>query len=141
MFLDISFYKMQFKNKYYTYEQNTNPFLEWGSRHTGYAAPEPHPEEEKCNKEDNILRIWAKLFADNHMLRDTVVEDTGNDTRTHKVFHALEEVCHQFDLGQPIWLESNVSEFQHHAKTRFYQDSFIEAIDFDYLELHIIEED
>ena len=87
------------------------------------------------------MRIWAKLFADNHMLRDTVVEDTGNDTRTHKVFHALEEVCHQFDLGQPIWLESNVSEFQRHAKTRFYQDSFIEAIDFDYMELHIIEED
>jgi hypothetical protein len=47
----------------------------------------------------------------------------------------------EFDLGKPIWLESNIREFQRHAKTRFHQDSFIEEIDFDYLEFHVIEED
>jgi hypothetical protein len=87
------------------------------------------------------LRIWAKIFQENHMLRDTVVEDETQDTRTHKVFHALEEVCHRFDLGQPIWLDKNITEFQQHAKTRFYQDSFIEPVDFDYLEFHVLEED
>ncbi len=87
------------------------------------------------------MRIWAKLFENNHMLRDTVVEDYSLDTRTHKVFHALEEVCQQFDLGQPIWLDKNLSEFKRHAKTRFSQDSFIEHIEFDYLEFQIIEED
>ena len=39
------------------------------------------------------------------------------------------------------WLPSNISDFKRHAKTRFTQDSFIEAIDFDYLEIQIIEED
>ncbi len=87
------------------------------------------------------MRIWAKLFENNHMLRDTVVEDNSADTRTHKVFHALEEACHQFDLGQPIWLDKNINEFKRHAKTRFFQDSFIETIEFDYLEFHVIEED
>ena len=28
-----------------------------------------------------------------------------------------------------------------HAKARFYQDSFIEQIDFDFLEIQVIEED
>lgn len=88
-----------------------------------------------------MFRLWAKLFKNNHMLRDTVICDSSKDTRTHKVFHALDEVCIQFDLGRPLWLDSNVQEFQRHAKARFYNDSFIEQIDFDYLEIQILEED
>ena len=75
------------------------------------------------------------------MLKDTVIEDARDETRTHKVFDALEEVCLQFDLGKPIWLEVTVTEFKRHSKARFTQDNFIEEIDFDYLEIHVIEED
>lgn len=75
------------------------------------------------------------------MLRDTVIEDDRDDTRTHKVFHALDEICYAFDLGKPIWLDSTISEFKRHSKARFYQDNFIEEIPFDYLELQVIEED
>lgn len=57
------------------------------------------------------------------------------------IFQALEEICYDFDLGKPIWLSSNVSEFQRHSKTRFRKDSFIEEIPFDYLEIQVIEED
>ena len=88
-----------------------------------------------------MFRLWAKIFKDNHMLRDTVIEDNSADTRTHKIFHALDEVCYQFDLGKPIWLDSTVKEFQKHDKARFTQDCFVEHIDFDYLEIQIIEED
>lgn len=88
-----------------------------------------------------MFRLWAKIWKENHMLRDTVIIDEREDTRTHKVFRALDEVCLRFDLGKPIWLDSNIREFQHHAKTRFYQDSFIEQIPFDFLEFQIIEED
>lgn len=87
------------------------------------------------------MSIWAKIFRDNRMLRDSVVVDNSDDTRTHKVFRSLEDVCRQFDLGQPIWLDKNIAEFKRHSKTRFYQDSFIEHIEFDYLEFHVIEED
>ena len=88
-----------------------------------------------------MFRLWAKVFQNNHLLKDTVICDESSDTRTHKVFHALDEVCYQFDLSKPIWLESTVQEFKRHAKARFYQDNFIEHIEFDYLEIHIIEED
>lgn len=87
------------------------------------------------------MRIWGKIWKDNHLLRDTVVENHTQDTRTHKIFGALEEICYEFDLGQPIWLDSNIKEFQRHSKTRFTKDCFIEEIPFDYLELHVIEED
>ena len=88
-----------------------------------------------------MFRLWAKIIKDNHLLRDTVICDGSADTRTHKVFHAIEEVCYQFDLGKPIWLDSTITEFKRHDKTRFTADSFIESIDFDYLEIQVIEED
>lgn len=88
-----------------------------------------------------MFRLWAKEFKDNRMIKDTVIEDARSETRTHKVFDALEEVCLRFDLGKPIWLEATISDFKRHSKARFSQDNFIEEIDFDYLEIHVIEED
>ena len=69
------------------------------------------------------------------------MEDTSEDTRTHKIFRALDEACHQLDLAKPIWLDATVGEVKRHAKARFYQDTFIEALPCDYLEIHVIEED
>lgn len=88
-----------------------------------------------------MFRLWARIFKDNRLLRDTVICDDGSDTRTHKIFHALEKVCYEFDLSSPIWLDSTVSEFKKHDKARFRADNFIETIDFDYLEIQVIEED
>lgn len=87
------------------------------------------------------MRIWGKIWKNNHLLKDTTIEDFSDDTRTHKVFHALDEICLEFDLGKPIWLDSNIREFQKHSSTKFRQDNFIEEIDFDFLEFHVIEED
>ena len=88
-----------------------------------------------------MFRLWGKEFKDNRMLCDTVICDETDDTRTHKIFKALEDACLAFDLGKPIWLDSNVSDFKRHGKTRFTKDNFVEDIDFDFLEMHIIEED
>ena len=88
-----------------------------------------------------MFRLWAKIIKDNHLLTDTVICDDSEDTRTHKVFHAIEEACYEFDLGKPIWLDSTISEFKRHDKARFTADNFIESIEFDYMEIQIIEED
>ncbi|MBQ6786104.1 MAG: hypothetical protein IJO85_00110 [Lachnospiraceae bacterium] len=88
-----------------------------------------------------MFRLWARTFQDNHMLQDTVICDESDDTRTHKVFRAIEEICYQFDLGKPIWLDSTIADFKKHDKARFTADNFIESIDFDYLEIQVIEED
>ena len=87
-----------------------------------------------------MFRLWGKEFKDNRMLRDTVICNDSDDTRTHKVFGALEDICYEFDLSKPIWLDSTVEEFKRHSKARFYQDNFVDSIDFDYLEIHVIEE-
>ena len=88
-----------------------------------------------------MFRVWGKLFRDNRMVRDITICNDAEDTRTHKVFHAVDEICYAFDLSKPIWLESNIREFRRHAQTRFFQDSFVDDIDFDDLDFHVIEED
>ena len=88
-----------------------------------------------------MFRLWGKEFKENRLLRDTVICDETEDTRTHKIFNALDEICYEFDLSKPIWLDTTIADFKRHAKARFYQDNFVEEIEFDFLEIHVIEED
>lgn len=89
-----------------------------------------------------MFRLWGKIFKDNRMLRDSVYcNDDKELNRTRKVFKGLEEICQEFDLQNPVWLEHTIEEFKKHSKCRFRKDSFIEEVDFDYLEIQVIEED
>ena len=89
-----------------------------------------------------MFRLWAKEFRSNRMLRDMVVENASPDlNRTKKIFAAMDEICYEFDLSKPIWLEHNIAEFKRIDKTRFTSDNFIETINFDFLEIQVIEED
>lgn len=84
----------------------------------------------------------GKIWKDTHLIKDMVVcNDNPDLNRTRKIFDAVDTLCYEFDLSKPIWLDSTVADFKKHDKTRFTQDNFIDSIDFDYLEIHVIEED
>ena len=72
------------------------------------------------------MKIWFKIWENTHLLKSETLEDDTEDTRTHKIFHALEEVCLKWDLGKPIWFDAN---------------NFVEETEFDYLEIQVIDED
>ena len=88
-----------------------------------------------------MFRMWGKIMKDNHLVRDTgaCISDYSL-SRTQMVFDSLDSICYEFDLSKPIWLDVTIAEFKKHAKARFYQDNFVDSIDFDYLEIQIIEE-
>ena len=44
-------------------------------------------------------------------------------------------------LSKPVWLDSTIREFKRHGKARFGSDNFVDDIPFDYLEIHVLEED
>lgn len=87
------------------------------------------------------MRIWARTFKDNRTTNEITIEDLSAETRTHKIFNAIDKIAYDFDISRPIWLESNISDFKRHAKVKFRQDSFIEEIPFDYLEVCVLDED
>lgn len=89
-----------------------------------------------------MFRMWMKIFKENRLLQDTVITlDDPDMSRTAKVFQAVADASLIFDLSQPIWLDTNIRKFKRHNKTRFTQDNFVEEIPFDFLEIHVIEED
>ncbi len=88
-----------------------------------------------------MFKLWIRLVKENRLLNDMVVEDNTADTRTHKVMNAIEKACYEFDLEKPQWLKPTIRDFQLHSKCRFTKDSFIENVDFDYMEIQILEED
>ena len=66
-----------------------------------------------------MFRLWAKEFKDNRMLRDMVICDDSDETRTHKIFNALEEICYEFDLSKPIWLDVTIADFRDMTRQDF----------------------
>lgn len=89
-----------------------------------------------------MFRLWAKTVKRNRTIQDKTIENgDASLNRTKKIFDAIEQVCYEWDLPKPIWLEANIEEFKRLSKTRFYSDNFIESIDFDFLEIQVIEED
>ena len=68
------------------------------------------------------MRIWFKMMKDNHLLRDTTITDESDDTRTHKIFRAIDEVCYAFDLenqsgSMPMLPNSNAMQRQDLPRT------------------------
>ena len=58
-----------------------------------------------------MFRLWGKIFSENRLVKDIVIEDTGSDTRTHKIFHAIDEICLKFDISPRTHTsERNISE-------------------------------
>ena len=88
-----------------------------------------------------MFQMWVKLNRKGHAVRQMTIEDDREVNRTKKVFDALAKACKEMDLSQPIWLEKNVKEFQQRHKTRFTADNFVEALEYDNLEIQILEED
>ena len=88
-----------------------------------------------------MFRLWGKIFENNHLVKDIVIcNDSETLNLTGKIFAAIDDICVAFDLERPMWFDSNIEDFKRHDKVRFTQDNFIEHIDFDYLEIHVIEE-
>ena len=44
--------------------------------------------ENRLKRRKIMFRLWGKEFKDNRMLRDTVICDDSDETRTHKIFNA-----------------------------------------------------
>ena len=44
------------------------------------------------------------------MLKDTVICIDSDLNRTRKVYQALEEICYEFDLSKPLWLDHNKND-------------------------------
>ncbi len=89
-----------------------------------------------------MFRLWVKIIDSGKIVKNMTIENSDSSlNRTKKIFHAIDEACYAYDLSKPLWLDKNISEFKKSSKTRFTKDNFVDEIDFDFLEIEVIEED
>ena len=82
------------------------------------------------------------MIVSGKMVKNMTIENSDSSlNRTKKIFSAMDEVCYAYDLSKPIWLDKNINEFKKNSKTRFTKDNFVDDIDFDSLDIEVIEED
>ncbi len=86
------------------------------------------------------MKIWFKLVKSSKKYLDEVIEINEDISRTKKIFTGLENICHKWDLAVPVWLDSTIEDFKRRSRARFPAESFPEQVDFDYLEIQVIEE-
>ena len=90
-----------------------------------------------------MFRLCCRMIdGGRHTVGEFVYEDGDIRTnRTKKIFAGITEACRKFDLSEPIWLDSNIRDFQKTSHVRFSQDNFVEEIPFRFLDVQVIEED
>lgn len=89
-----------------------------------------------------MYRLWGKIMKNNRFKKDHVFElDHSTLDRRDKLDAGIEALAYIFDIQVPIWLADNEKDFTKFGKARFYNDHFIETIDFDYFEIEVIEDE
>lgn len=78
------------------------------------------------------MKYWGKIKTEDRIIRDLVRDDKDLPA-------ALVSVCSQFDIGKPIICGKHIAEMRAFRRTVFYPDDFVEQIDFDTLEIEIID--
>lgn len=89
-----------------------------------------------------MYRLWGKIMHKNKFKMDHVFElDNPTLSREVKLKEGLEDLCYRFDIQIPMWFADNEKDFAKFGKAQFFNDHFIETIDFDYFEIEVIEDD
>ena len=81
-------------------------------------------------------------MENNKIVKDIVARCLEDDLNEEDALHmCIQEICYEFDLQRPLWFPKNQREYEDYRRIVLTQDNFMEPIDFDTLELEILEDD
>ena len=83
-----------------------------------------------------MSRLWARLIRRGRIERQATYECAFED-----VDEALTELCREFDIPRPLWLEKHQREYHEFQRTRFLPEHFMEDISFQRLEIEYLDDE
>lgn len=87
-----------------------------------------------------MYKLWAKKIKHNKIISSITVKNNEDISFSEKRDKCIKEICQKFDLSVPLWLEKHRIEFSEFKYITFYEDDFIDDIDFDKLEIELIDD-
>lgn len=80
--------------------------------------------------------LWVRV-----MRRQRILKHHTLPCRREAPQDALQTACTHLDIPRPLWLEKNHRDWEAFGQTRFMKDAFFEQVDFDHLEIQLLEPD
>lgn len=79
-----------------------------------------------------MIKIWAKIFKDNKMIKQTVFE--SNDVLDYGYLPTyVHDICLGMDIPSPVMLKTHIFNYAKYNYVKFVPEDFVEAVDFDKL--------
>ena len=83
-----------------------------------------------------MARLWARIIRKHRIERQATY-----DCRFEDVEEALTELCRQFDVPRPLWLDKHTREYEEFRRTQFLPEHFMEDVPFQRLEIEYLDDD
>ena len=83
-----------------------------------------------------MARLWARIIRKHRIERQATY-----DCRFEDVEEALTELCRQFDVPRPLWLDKHTREYEEFRRTQFFFFFFMEDVPFQRLEIEYLDDD
>lgn len=87
-----------------------------------------------------MYKLWAKKIKSNKIIDSIVVKNKEDISLEQKRDKCLKEICKKLDISVPVWLKKHDFEFSQFKYVIFYSQDFIDEIDFDKLEIELIDD-
>ena len=81
-------------------------------------------------------RLWARIIKKHRIERQGTY-----DCKFEDVEEALTELCREFDIPRPIWLNKHRREYEDFRRTQFLPEHFMEEVPFQRLEIEYLDDD
>ena len=83
-----------------------------------------------------MARLWARIIVRHRIARQATIPCTPDG-----VDEALTELCREFDIPCPLWLDKHAHEFENFRHTAFLPEHFMEDVPFQRLEIEYLDDE
>ena len=83
-----------------------------------------------------MARLWMRIIKNHRIAK----QDTYPCTLTD-ITPALTELCREFDVPYPMWLNKHEHEFSEFRRTSFLPEHFMEDVDFQKIEIEFLDDE
>lgn len=83
------------------------------------------------------MRIWIKVFREEHMTKNFIFENNYIVTRANYE-KTVQQALNENDIGCPLQLSSHFKHFASYNIAKYLASEFVESCDFDYLTIENI---
>lgn len=83
-----------------------------------------------------MARLWARIIVKHRIAQQATVPCSVDG-----VGDALTELCREFDIPCPLWLNKHENEFEAFRHTAFLPEHFMEDVPFQKLEIEYLDDE